>query len=58
MCIIVGRYGHASVVYAYGEVIVISGGKGSTGLFRSDVWKTVNGGTTWSLMTVDAEWRG
>jgi hypothetical protein len=54
--VIVARQGHTSVVLLDGSVLVMGG---YTGGYRNDVWKTVNGGVSWILVTSSrAEWTG
>ena len=50
--VIVARDGHTSVVLSDGSVLVM-GGAGN-----NDVWKTVDGGVSWILVTSSAGWTG
>ena len=53
--VIVARYSHTSVVLSDGSVLVMGGNDGS---YKKDVWKTVNGGASWVLVTSSAGWAG
>ena len=55
--VIVARGGHTSVVLSDGSVLVTGGIGTSVGLMN-DVWKTVNGGASWILLTSSAGWKG
>ena len=55
--VIVARSGHTSVVLSDGPVLVMGGSDGSGGS-KNDVWKTVNGGASWILVTSSAGWTG
>jgi hypothetical protein len=52
---IVARYSHTSVVLLDGSVVVMGGYDGG---YKNDVWKTVNGGVSWILLTSSAGWTG
>ena len=52
---IVVRWGHTSVVLSDGSVLVMGGLGGG---YKNDVWKTVNGGASWILVTSSAGWTG
>ena len=43
------------MVLSDGSVLVMGGGGSNT---KNDVWKTVNGGTSWILVTSSAGWTG
>ena len=45
------------MVLSDGSVLVM-GGSGYGGSFKNDVWKTVNGGASWILVTSSAGWTG
>ncbi len=53
--VIVARHGHSSVVLSDGSALVMGGYDYS---LTSDVWKTVNGGASWILVTSSAGWEG
>ena len=53
----VARYGYTSVVLSDGSVLVMGGESYGSG-FKNDVWKTVNGGASWILVTSNAGWTG
>ena len=55
--IIVARNAHASVALSNGSVWVLGGRESSTS-FKNDVWKSVNGGSSWILVTSSAGWGG
>jgi len=55
-CIILARSGHASVVLPEGAVVLLGGLGGSGFSSFQDVWKSVNGGETWVLLTLNASW--
>ena len=54
--VIVARYAHTSVVLSDGSVLVMGGADNSSR--KNDVWKTVNGGASWILVTSSAGWTG
>ena len=43
------------MVLSDGSVLVMGGDSGS---YKNDVWKTVNGGASWILVTSSAGWTG
>lgn len=49
------RGGHSTVVLPDGS-IVLTGGVGSGGNDFNDVYRSTNGGSTWTLMTASAPW--
>ena len=51
----VARNLHTSVVLSDGSVLVMGGDGGSR---KNDVWKTVDGGASWILVTSSAGWTG
>ncbi len=53
----VARYLHTSVVLSDGSVLVMGGYDSNYGS-KNDVWKTVNGGASWILVTSNAGWSG
>jgi len=53
--LIVARKYHTSVVLSDGSVLVMGGYDGNS---KNDVWKTVDGGASWILVTSSAEWEG
>ena len=56
MCIIVARAGHTSVVLSDDSVLVMGGIDDDRSY--NDVWKTVDGGASWILVTSSAGWTG
>jgi hypothetical protein len=50
--VIVARYHHTSVGLSDGSVLVMGGS------WKNDVWKTVDGGASWTLVTSSAGWTG
>ncbi len=54
---IVARDGHTSVVLSDGSVLVM-GGSDIYGIRKNDVWKTMNAGASWILVTSSAGWTG
>jgi hypothetical protein len=54
---IVARTSHTSVMLSDGSVLVM-GGYDDTFSRTNDVWKTVNGGANWILVTSSAGWTG
>ena len=54
--VIVARAHHTSVVLSNGSVLVMGGNDGSNR--KNDVWKTVDGGASWILVTSSAGWTG
>ena len=52
-----GRIGHRSVVLSDGAVIVM-GGDLNDGNYKNDVWKSVDSGIAWILVTSNAGWIG
>ena len=55
--VIVARRSHTSVVLSDGSVLVM-GGEDHSGSKMNDVWKTVDGGASWILVTSSAGWTG
>ena len=55
--VIVARYGQSNVVLSDGSVLVM-GGADVYFSTRNDVWKTVDGGASWILVTSSAGWTG
>ncbi len=55
--LIVARNAHTSVALSDGSVLVF-GGRESATSFKNDVWKSVNGGASWILVTSSAGWGG
>jgi hypothetical protein len=53
--VVTARYEHTSVVLSDGSVLVMGGYDGSP---KNDVWKTVDGGASWILVTSSAGWTG
>ena len=53
--VIVARSDHTSVVLSDGSVLVMGGWDGG---YKNDVWKTVDGGASWILVTSSAGWTG
>lgn len=47
------RSGHSSVILPDDTIVVMGGFNGS---YLNDVWKSADGGITWTQMTADAEW--
>ena len=45
------------MVLSDGSVLVMGGASGSDS-YKNDVWKTVNGGSSWMLVTSSAVWTG
>ena len=45
------------MVLSDGSVLVM-GGSDNGGGYKNDVWKTVNGGASWILVTSSAGWTG
>ena len=45
------------MVVSDGSVLVMGGYAGG-GTFKNDVWKTVDGGASWTLVTSSAGWTG
>lgn len=50
------RYGHTSVVLGDGSVIVMGGMERYAR--RNDVWRSGDGGTTWTRLTANSGWSG
>ncbi len=53
---LIARSSHTSVVLLDGSVLLM-GGSGTIGSMK-DVWKTVDGGASWILVTSSAGWAG
>ena len=55
-----GRYEYTSVVTADGSIVIMGGAEETSGspneLFKNDVWRSTDNGTTWTQMTASAEW--
>jgi len=49
------RYGHSSVVMPDGS-IVLMGGAGDNGIFKNDVWRSMDNGETWTQVNASAGW--
>jgi hypothetical protein len=49
------RYNHRSVVQPDGSIVLI-GGNDSSSPYKTDVWRSTDGGTTWSLMSAAGGW--
>jgi len=54
---LIARREHTSVVLTDGSMLVM-GGALTSGVYLNDVWKSVDGGTTWTLVTANAQWPG
>ena len=54
--VLVERSGHTSVVLPDGTILIM-GGYGEDG-YLNDIWRSVDGGDTWFLVTEQAEWPG
>ncbi len=54
----VARHGHSSVVLSDGSVLVMGGNAGVSGTRTNDVWRTVDDGANWILVTSSAGWTG
>jgi type II secretory pathway component GspD/PulD (secretin) len=49
------RSGHTSVVLPDGSVVLMGGSRGKEGLLN-DVWRSTDGGVTWTEITQQADW--
>ena len=49
---------HTSVVLSDGSVLVMGGIDSHYDQSKNDVWKTVDGGASWILVTSSAGWTG
>jgi len=49
------RCGHTTVILSDGSVLLV-GGKSDA--YNNDVWKSLDGGSTWLIVTANAAWKG
>jgi hypothetical protein len=54
--VIAARQSHTSVVLSDGSVLLMGGSNDR--FYKNDVWKTVDGGASWILVTSSAGWSG
>ena len=48
---------HSSVVLPDGSIVVMGGWRQTFDSWTNDVWRSTDNGTTWTLMTDNAEWK-
>ncbi len=53
-CTFIGRYWHSSVVLADGSVLVLAGYTTSGISYSNEVFKSIDGGANWALLTNSA----